>query len=310
MSFVETSFVRKRPATSFFALTYILSYVVGILVAVLLQILLPSSLRDSADVFAKYGPTLAGVFMAWAVAGRAGLMRLVSGLLTFRIHLGWYAFALLLPFVMVVVSIAVFAMTGGNLQTENWRSATLLSLIVLIPTKIFFGGGLGEELGWRGFALPQLQKRMTALKASLIIWIVWSVWHFPAIALDANREGEMPIVMFTIFVLAITILLTWAFNSTSGNLLILVLFHAAANASEHLLELLVPLPDRVIALAWLTAFYCVIATLIVVVHRGDRLSGRKRVVWDVKDPDIGQSGMIKIRKQTMGSTRMLCAPGV
>jgi membrane protease YdiL (CAAX protease family) len=205
MSFDETSFARDRPVASFFVLTFVLSYVVGVLVAILLQFVLPPSLRDSADVVAKYGPTFAGLIMAWTVAGESGLMKLLSGLLTFRVHLGWYAFAVVVPFVLVLLSIVVFAATGGTIQSENWSAAAVTPLLVLILTKVFLGGGLGEELGWRGFALPQLQKRMTALKASLMIWIVWSAWHYPAFALDSNREGEMPILMFTIFVLTVRV---------------------------------------------------------------------------------------------------------
>jgi hypothetical protein len=70
------------------------------------------------------------------------------------------------------------------------------------------------------------------------------------------------------------------YNSTSGSLLIPVLFDASANASEHLYELLVPVTERVVALGWLTAFYGVLAVLIVVAYGSDRLSRAKKVVWD------------------------------
>lgn len=279
----ERSPSRQYPVASFFVLTFILSYFGGVIAAIILQMLLPESLKDSADVVAKFGPTFAGIIMAGVVAGKVGVKRLFDALLDFRIPPGWYGYALLLPFVIMILSLAIFQLNGGTLETAKWNTVALNSLLLLIPLKIFLGGGLGEELGWRGFALPQLQKRMSAFRASLLIWVVWTVWHFPAFFLASSRDGEMPIWMFTIFVFAVTTLFTWAYNMTNGNLLIPVVFHGTANASESLLELLVPLAERVTALGWLTGIYSLIALIILLVYPLSRLSSREKVVWKADD---------------------------
>ncbi len=278
----EHSPSRQYPVASFFVLTFILSYFGGVIAAIILQMLLPESLKDSADVVAKFGPTFAGIIMAGVVAGKVGVKKLFDALLDFRIHPGWYGYALVLPFIIMILSLAIFQWNGGTLETGQWNTAALNSLLLLIPLKIFLGGGLGEELGWRGFALPQLQKRMSAFRASLLIWVVWTVWHFPAFFLASSRDGEMPIWMFTIFVFAVTILFTWAYNMTNGNLLIPVVFHGTANASESLLELLVPLSERVTALGWLTGVYSLIALIILLVYPLSRLSSREKVVWEAE----------------------------
>lgn len=273
------SIVQRYPVLSFFVLAFLFSYGFGIIAAVLLVIVLPESLQDHADVLAKFGPTFAGLYLAWKVSGSTGLRRLTASLFAFQVHIGWFAFALVLPFVVMGFSIVMYVLWGGEIYPERLNLTVFYTVLLLIPVKTFFGGGLGEELGWRGFALPQLQNHMSALQASLIIWVVWTVWHFPAFALDSDRTGEMPIYLFTIFVLSVTVLLTWVYNSTGGNLLIPVLFHASANASESLMEALVPVPNLLVVMQWFTLIYCVFAVLIVLLYNSESLSARSKVVW-------------------------------
>ena len=89
----------------------------------------------------------------------------------------------------------------------------------------------------------------------------------------------MPLLVFTIFVLTVSVVLTWMFNGTRGSLLIPVLFHGSANASEQLYELLVPASERSAALWWLVALYGAIGVGIVMIHGHNNLSAAERVVW-------------------------------
>jgi membrane protease YdiL (CAAX protease family) len=86
----------------------------------------------------------------------------------------------------------------------------------------------GEEFGWRGYALPKLQGRQSALVASLIIGLVWAVWHVPKY-LTAGDPHDLPFWFFTLNMIASSILYTWVFNGSGGSLLLALLLHAAVN---------------------------------------------------------------------------------
>jgi membrane protease YdiL (CAAX protease family) len=89
--------------------------------------------------------------------------------------------------------------------------------------------GLGEELGWRGYALPRLQKRRSALTATLILGVAWAFWHLPAFFykdtyVAMGLMAGLPLLLISI--LAASIVFTWLYNSTPGSLLMVILFHA------------------------------------------------------------------------------------
>jgi membrane protease YdiL (CAAX protease family) len=96
-----------------------------------------------------------------------------------------------------------------------------------------WGPGLFEEIGWRGFALPYLQQRYSALTSSLIIGLVWALWHVPFFV------GAIPfpwedLVFFVPLVIVCSIIFTWVYNTTDGSLLAVILLHGAINSEQHL----------------------------------------------------------------------------
>jgi uncharacterized protein len=88
---------------------------------------------------------------------------------------------------------------------------------------------MGEELGWRGTALPRLQARWNPLTSSLILGILWGIYHLPSFFLSGLPLNDVPFIPFMIACLAITILVTWVFNRTGGSLILVFLFHFAFN---------------------------------------------------------------------------------
>jgi uncharacterized protein len=98
---------------------------------------------------------------------------------------------------------------------------TLISTIVIV--------GLFEELGWRGYALPNLQRAHGALWSALVLGGAWAIWHLPELISDPT--GQRPPVPFMISILAQSVILTWLYNSTSSSLPVVILFHAAVNTA-------------------------------------------------------------------------------
>jgi membrane protease YdiL (CAAX protease family) len=152
---------------------------------------------------------------------------------------------------------------GGPAQTVD---STVIAVLGMFVFSIFPGSALGEELGWRGFALPHLQDGHSALAATLILGPLWGFWHLP-LWLTGNESHPLP--MFPAFVLsaiALSVLLTWIYNSTGGSLLLVVLLHATANLP--ITVLLTPLGIDAIQPYWIFTALLIIAAAAVVGFAG------------------------------------------
>jgi membrane protease YdiL (CAAX protease family) len=127
---------------------------------------------------------------------------------------------------------------------------------------------LGEEIGWRGFALPWLQKRFTALQSSLILGLIWSVWHLPLFWIPGDFHQQLPLMWFLIQTVSITILYTWIFNATKGSLLIILLLHTASNTAFGVLPMLPEAASGSLRPAWILNILLVIAAILVIILNG------------------------------------------
>jgi membrane protease YdiL (CAAX protease family) len=122
-------------------------------------------------------------------------------------------------------------MTDPNIEYPlvSMRSIGIILLIFLMNT---IHGGLSEEPGWRGFALPRLQARFSPLKSSIILGILWAVWHAPARFGGIEAKTLEDTLIEWVLILLITIIMTWFYNRTKGSVLVTALFHASMNTSS------------------------------------------------------------------------------
>ena len=146
-------------------------------------------------------------------------------------HLGYYLFAILYLPLVLLLGISINLLIGQSVIWIALPSGFELFgyIIITILYTFFFGGGTNEEPGWRGFALPKLQAKFSPLIASLILGIIWGLWHAP---IYLPQYGS--IFQFTIFLLntlKITIMLTWLYNRTEGSVLATALLHSIGNLS-------------------------------------------------------------------------------
>jgi membrane protease YdiL (CAAX protease family) len=106
----------------------------------------------------------------------------------------------------------------------------VLAYPLAFATTFLLGGPLGEEPGWRGFALPRLQRRNGPLLGSVILGVLWALWHLPLFWTGVWNPPTIPnILMFIVMITALTIIMTWVFNHANGSLLITMLMHASFN---------------------------------------------------------------------------------
>jgi membrane protease YdiL (CAAX protease family) len=193
--------------------------------------------RTAASILLHYGPALAAIVVAGAAGGRRGIGRLLRPLGHWRVGVGWYVFVLLFPLGVRLAATGLNLLLGGSPPSffaagaESGVPAGVHPLLLLVPVflGVFLQAGIAEEIGWRGFALPRLQARFGALTSSLILGLLWAVWHFDPQRGPALLERG---VLYPLAVLAMTVLMTWVYNSTGGSLLLVVLYHTASNVSD------------------------------------------------------------------------------
>jgi membrane protease YdiL (CAAX protease family) len=191
-------------------------------------------------LIAGYGPALAAVVLVRRQAGWDGVKQLLGRLLHWRIGPAWYALVVVSPVAFLLVGIAVHVAVGG--QAPNLVDPPLLRDVaegaapVLFLVVILVQQGLvliGEEVGWRGYALPALQARHSAMVASLVLGLVWGLWHLPLILTPAARSGvaDVPVVLFLLDIVASSVFYAWVYNNTRGSLFAVTLLHTMTNTA-------------------------------------------------------------------------------
>jgi membrane protease YdiL (CAAX protease family) len=117
---------------------------------------------------------------------------------------------------------------GGDIAPAP-ASGHLLMTVVNLPLVLLLGGPLGEEFGWRGYALPVLQDRLGWRAASLGLGLVWGVWHLPLFFIDGTAQAHIPLALFQLSVVAMSVVFAWLGNRTAGSVVAALLFHTAIN---------------------------------------------------------------------------------
>jgi len=230
-----SSLVERRPLTSFFVLAYAISWALWLPLAgagsstgVLLIPLLLGSLVPSA----------VAIGLIALLHGRAGVRQQFHRLRLWRVGAGWWAAVVLLS-TLGVVAVGLSILLGGEAPD---LTVAIPGIVFLFIFSIFPGSAGGEELGWRGFALPHLQARRSALGASVVLGVAWGVWHLPLYLIGTDNRPLSLFAPWILLTVAASVTLTWMYNGTGGSLLIVVLFHAASNLP--LTVLLEPLEDQ------------------------------------------------------------------
>jgi membrane protease YdiL (CAAX protease family) len=238
----KETFVSRRPVTAYFILAYVISWGLWFSM-VALSLDLKDSLGSIINGLAIFGPTLAGLILTAFLSGREGLRELLGRLSPSQVGARSFGVAILLPFLIMIVALILGILMGDSFPTNLAGAAWILPLLIEAIRILFIGGPLGEEIGWRGFALPRLLGDNSPFKASLILGLIWGIWHAPIYFVagsgqnDMLRNGGSFVALFPAFVvwtMGLAVLFTWVYKMTNGNLLAAILFHTAVNAAVFL----------------------------------------------------------------------------
>lgn len=267
--------IQRRPLYAFFLMAFLFSWIVWIPYILAIWSVIPtttfSSLTFSIGTF--LGPTLAAFIVTGVTEGELGLGRLLSRFGIWRVGLIWYLFILLGIPAFGVLGIIVMPGALTSFQPPSWGSF-LLSYLQQFFVVFFLGGPLAEETGWRGFALPRMQKILGPLRATLLLGVLWPLWHLPHFLTPAQHGGpgmtlHSFLTNFALFGLscqAFAVIFTWVFNHTGTSVFIAILLHTSINAN--LFPQLFPAPSIASSDLFCVIGYGVPAFLILVLTRG------------------------------------------
>src|SRR5215203_3247630 len=254
------SMLRKHPLITFFVLAYALAWWIWILYAFNITFLGP--------IFAL-GPFLAEIIVTMLTRGTAGLKALLSRMVRWRVGLSWYAAALLLPVAVYAVAVPLNILLGARASTAVQFGSWYLIFPLFAFSLLFpLSGAFGEELGWRGYALPRVQVGLSALSAALIIGVIQTAWHLPLFMSNLVHVSDIPVFM------AIGTVATWLFNNTRGSVLVTMLLHASFNTNAAFFGAMFTGADLV-RMSWLLAAGWCVAAIVVVAMAGPKHLSRK-----------------------------------
>jgi uncharacterized protein len=189
-------------------------------------------------VIGTFGPMVAAVILTAREGGRAEVRSLLGRIVRWQVAPVWYGVAILGPFVLTLAAIALHVALGGQTPGLGALIGALLPTVVFVSVYMLIFVALGEEVGWRGYALPALQARHGAFVASVMLGAMWALWHMPQFFNPATLYSDLPFVLFLAYLIPFSVLITWVFNSTGGSLLMAMLVHAVMNASTQLWKVL------------------------------------------------------------------------
>jgi membrane protease YdiL (CAAX protease family) len=172
-------------------------------------------------IIGGFVPSLLGILLTWKKEGLPGLRILGQRILQFKLGWHWYMFTFLIVIAGTVGQITINGLLG------NTFNATLFitKLGIFLPLLIL--GPLSEEIGWRGYALPRLQTRWNALTSSLIVGVIWGLWHLPLFMMVGTSQHELGLsfIGFLIGMSVNSLFYTWLYNNTKQSLWSAILFH-------------------------------------------------------------------------------------
>jgi len=215
----------------------------------------PMGYTNPLFILAVYSPAIAGIFLVWRHYGTKGLGSFLRRLTLWRMPVAWWIF--------LVFGIPAAFYLGAAIKgtvTDPFPFSPWYAVLPALAAGLVIGPV--EELGWRGVALPLLQSRFVPLWSSLILGVIWGLWHLPAFFLSGSPQSAWSFGPYFIGVLAITVILTPMFNAARGSLLIAALYHFQMNGPAW--------PD---AQPWDTLVFAVTAVVIVLLNRRTMLKG-------------------------------------
>jgi membrane protease YdiL (CAAX protease family) len=237
---------------------------------------LPFQVPFAVYIFLGWGFIVASILMTGSIHGMGGVIALLKRFLIWRVGWRWYMAALfLMPALQITAILLNAALTQTTIDFSTAYAYQIFGpsvnlVLLIVPFFLFDAIANGEEIGWRGYVLPRLQSRYSALASSLIVGVIWGFWHLPKFL--SHWDG-VEFLFFMVSIVARSVLYTWLFNNTNGSLLMTTLFHASGNTAGVLLPVATTAASGNLTISIIQAVLAVIVAAIVILKAGpERLS--------------------------------------
>jgi len=259
--------ISRFPLVSFFVMAFLFSWIA--VSPLILNRALP--IEPFQILGALAGPTLSAIIVTATLEGRNGLRNFFKRYIQWRARFVWWLFVLF-GILLSLNTLAAFIL-GVSVWTEFLKNIGLIVVTYLIT--LFAGiilGPLWEEPGWRGFALPRLQRQFGPMIGTIILGVLWALWHIPGYLGGWMTVGIFPLIVSSI---AFSILATWIYNNTGGSILLMILFHSSSNAAVSVGIRVLPtnLSESMNAFVnsgWIPVIcYSILALIVIIATRGN-----------------------------------------
>jgi len=223
-------------------------------------------------VLGTFGPFFSAVTIVARTSGFRGLREFLGQVFYWRVGIQWYVVALVAPAAIRIVVLLVHVLKGGSVpdlsDPARWLALPSTFLLVLL-----IGGPTGEEFGWRGFLLQRVQPVFGLLWASIVIGLISAAWHLPLFWIPGTAQSHLPLALFLVRTVGLSVISTWIYNSTRRSLLFVLLFHASLNTwpnSLYIFETQGTLGPYISTTILYTGWAVVLVILGLIRGRGDR----------------------------------------
>jgi CAAX protease family protein len=238
----------------FFALTYAMAWACWLAAAAVSGAAAPllAMLRTPLLYLGTFAPSLVALFLTSRADGSAR-QALIDRIFIPGVRVRWYVFAAVY---MVAVKLAVALL--HRVATGAWpRFGETPWYVMAVATAISTPVQAGEEIGWRGYALPRLAARWGLGPASVLLGLIWACWHLPLFFISATDTSGQSFPLYLLQVIALSVAFGWLYGHTNGSLLPVMLMHAAVNNTKDIVPSAVPGAVNPMALSaslvgWLT----------------------------------------------------------
>jgi len=277
-----SNYVKRFQLPLFFILCLIISWAIWVPLAItaLSDPQAPIAGGSPLNLLAVWAPALSAILLSRVTEGKTGPQALFHSIRRWRVGIQWYLFILLYPVTIWFLARAIDAVFGRAFEF----AIPILTYfppeqayMVAVALVFAFPNTLGEELGWRGFALPRLQAKHNALVSSIVLGLFWAVWHIPMWI--ANGMMGVELLRSSVTITTFAIIITWVYNNTGGSVLLAWLFHASTTITQYFLQTPLTLTDDILRSG--------VAILIVIIAGSTHLSRKYERCRILTEPPAG-----------------------
>lgn len=286
-----------RSLLKFFALTYVVSWILWIASAAILR---AATLQASGLVAISGFLYLLGVFVPSLVAlalttratGRAGTLALLRRTVNWSVGARWYVFAVGYMAAIKLAGALLLRFATGVWPAFGQEPVYIMAIAIPFSTPV----QAGEEIGWRGYALPRLSARFGLSSASVALGTIWACWHLPFFFISGTDKSGQSFPLYLLSVTALSVAMAWLYWRTNGSLLLTMLMHAAVNNTKDIVPSAVSAATNTLSLgsslvAWLSvAILWIWAVYFLIRMRGVKLQDGRQAATDVRE--IASTGSV------------------